>query len=109
MVADTHDLCFGHILLADYLRAEFTAGTVHLYIILMAFLKTIWNYFKKIPLFIGNALSSIVLAIFYFTIFFVFAIIFRMFYGSSLKPYKTNSNWRTKEAGTNGIAGFTSE
>jgi len=54
-----------------------------------ALLKKIWEGWKRVGLFIGNIISSVFLFVFYFTVFALFAIPYRIF--SRLGRAKQNS------------------
>ena len=61
----------------------------------MIILKKLWEGWKRLGLFIGNIVSTIVLTVFYFTVFLVFAIPFRLF-SAGLRPRSSVSNWTPK-------------
>jgi hypothetical protein len=58
----------------------------------MQILKLVWDKFQKFGLFIGNIISTIVLTVFYFTIFALFATPFRLF-SNIFAPKQKDSNW----------------
>jgi len=63
----------------------------------MKFLKFCWRQFKNLSLIIGNIISWIILFIFYYTIFLLFALPFKIF--SKNNDFKlSKSNWIVKES-----------
>jgi len=63
----------------------------------MKLLKFFWRQFKNLSLIIGNIISWIILFIFYYTIFLLFALPFKIF--SKNNDFKlSKSNWIVKES-----------
>jgi len=63
----------------------------------MKFLKFCWRQFKNLSLIIGNIISWIILFIFYYTIFLLFVLPFKIF--SKNNDFKlSKSNWIVKES-----------
>ncbi len=91
---DPNDFGFGRVLPLDYFCAIDAVRPVHLYFDLMKFLKKLYAGFMKVGMFIGEIISSVVMLVFYFTVFALFAIPYRLF-GKSVK--QKNSNWITRE------------
>lgn len=60
------------------------------------FLKKIYGYWLKIGLFIGNIISTIILCVFYYTIFAIFAIPYKIFQSKNWFFKKIESSWRNK-------------
>lgn len=86
MVADSFDFAFDSLFPFGRLCPELAFGAVNLSFNLMG---KIWFWWKKIGLITGNFISNVVLTVFYFTIFAVFAIIFKIFSKTS-KNKETN-------------------
>lgn len=63
---------------------------------MMKILKLFWGYFQKLGFLIGDIISAVVMVFFYYTIFALVAILFRMF-SASLFILSKNSNWTSKE------------
>lgn len=63
----------------------------------MAVLKALWAGFTKVGLIIGNFISLIVLTIFYYTVFALFATVYKLLAKGPFEVRDTNSNWRIKE------------
>lgn len=61
----------------------------------MTILKKLWEGWKRFGLFIGNIVSTIVLTVFYFTVFLIFAVLFKIFSTGS-HPHSSASNWTLK-------------
>jgi len=59
-------------------------------------LRKIWQLWLKLGLLLGNIVSAVILFIFYFTIFGLFALPLS-FRRKFLKPASSNSNWRIKQ------------
>ena len=60
----------------------------------MTILKKLWEGWKRFGLFIGNIVSTIVLTVFYFTVFLIFAVLFKIFsagFTSALIGIKLNT------------------
>jgi hypothetical protein len=74
----------------------------------MIFLKKIWNLWLKFAFFLGNLITGILMYIFYFTVFALFAIPFKIFSkGINLKPEK--SSLIKKEFNFNSLDDFKKE
>jgi short subunit fatty acids transporter len=63
----------------------------------MQILKALWSLFKRAGFAIGEVISRIVLTIFYFTIFALFAFLYKIFAKNPLAVQSESSNWVTKK------------
>lgn len=88
---DSDGVYFGSLFLNHYFRTKYTSWSVYLhdFLILMIFLSRLWKAWKRFGFFIGNIVSNVFLTIFYFTIFALFAI-----------PYKITVYYK-KSSGSN--------
>lgn len=74
----------------------------------MNFLKFIWQQFKKISFAFGNIISWVILFVFYYTIFLLFALPFKIFSkNNNLKS--SQSNWTVKESAVMSLDNFKNE
>jgi len=74
----------------------------------MKLLKFFWQQFKKLSFVIGNVISWIILFIFYYTIFLLFALPFKIF--SKNNDFRlSKSNWIVKESTPMSIDNFINE
>jgi len=74
----------------------------------MKFFKLFWHFLEKTLIFIGNTISGVVLFVFYYTIFALFAIPFRIF-SKPLKSKSAASNFVIKEKTPSVLKDFESE
>lgn len=74
----------------------------------MKYLKFFWLHFKKATRFMGDFISAVVLFVFYYTIFALFAIPYRLSAGSSKIPAK-QSTWISKAKNLRALKDFKSE
>lgn len=75
----------------------------------MASLKKAWKLFERAALFVGDVISGVVLTVFYYTVFALFAIPFRMFAKNPLGVYAEDSNWIPKVKTPEAIEDFKNE
>jgi len=75
----------------------------------MSVLRRVWQAWLKFGFVIGNIVSAIILGIFYFTFFALFAIPFRIFGVSFFKARLPDSNWINKEKTLLSLNDFESE
>jgi hypothetical protein len=76
--------------------------------IIKKILSVIWHYWKKIGVAVGNIVSTVILTIFYFTIFPLFAIPVKLI-SQPLKRKSENSNYMIKEKTLSALKDFESE
>lgn len=62
----------------------------------MRFLKFLWRVFEKIAVSIGNIITNLFLFIFYYTIFALFALPFKIF-SKPLRAKSKKSNWTVRK------------
>ena len=74
----------------------------------MVFLKKIWKGLERIAFFIGNIITGIVMTVFYFTIFAIFAVPFRIFTDIFKIKYR-GSTWIIKNKEFIGLENFKEE
>ncbi|KKU91475.1 MAG: hypothetical protein UY23_C0001G0081 [Candidatus Jorgensenbacteria bacterium GW2011_GWA1_48_11] len=112
MVVDTDGFCPGGLFYFDNIRSKLPAGSVHLHAFLiigcMKFLKKVRDGWMKTGLFMGNVMSGIFLTIFYFLIFSLFAIPFRIFV-KVLRRKSEHSNWFLRKDVFPGMEDFRDE
>lgn len=75
----------------------------------MSILKKTWKLFERFALLLGDIISGIVLVVFYYTIFALVAMPFRLFGKNPLAPYAPGSNWIPKEKTPHTLEDFKSE
>lgn len=74
----------------------------------MSIFKKIWNLWLTLGVFVGNIISTVILTIFYFTAFALFALPFRLF-ADALRINPGKSTWVPKEKEFKGLADFKRE
>ena len=71
-------------------------------------LKKIWNGWKKFGFWLGDIISSVILVVFYFTVFALVAIPFRLF-SDPLARKHSHSKWILKKETPTLLVGFRDE
>lgn len=98
MVDDANDINPDHFFHHYNFGPKHAAGTVHLYnILIMRILKKIWQGWKSFGFFIGNIISSVFLFVFYFSVFALFAIPYRIFNRSGRTGKNSNFSEPVKQ------------
>lgn len=75
----------------------------------MQFLSALWRAWMKFGFFIGNIVSGIVLGVFYFTVFGLVAVLFRLFGTNALSRHADQSNWVENKTPRTALADFANE
>ena len=70
--------------------------------------KKLFNLWMKFAVIFGNVMTAIIMTVFYFTVFALFAIPYRAF-GKPFKVKMPNSNWLEKEKNLETIDDFKGE
>ena len=108
MVDDSNDFISARFLFDHYLGPKHAVRAFYLYYLLVAqTLKTIWDWWQRTGLVIGNIISGVVLFVFYYTVFAVFAAPFRFF----SKPFSagSDSNFRLPKKQFSSLEDFKKE
>ncbi|TSC89024.1 MAG: hypothetical protein G01um10142_551 [Parcubacteria group bacterium Gr01-1014_2] len=77
-MADSHGASFISFFYNYYSWAKYASGPIYLYNFLMRYFSRLWENWKRFGFFIGNLTSNVFLTIFYFTIFALFAIPYKL-------------------------------
>jgi len=69
----------------------------------MEILKALWSLFKRVGFAVGEFISQVVRTIFYYTVFALFALMYKMFGKSTFVLGKQTSTWVEKTKNLNSL------